>query len=108
GGKGQFGRVAGHIEPLPSDFVGNFEFVDDVVGGVIPRNFIPACEKGFLEAIKEGRLIGFPIVGVRVVLNDGAYHDVDSDELSFKTASIMGFREAYEKAGAAVLEPMMK
>jgi elongation factor G len=108
GGKGQFGRVAGFIEPLPSDSVQTFEFVDDIAGGTIPRNFIPACEKGFQEAIKEGRLIGFPIVGVRVAINDGAYHDVDSDELSFKTASLMGFREAYEKAGAAVLEPIMK
>ncbi len=108
GGKGQFARVAGYIEPLPSDFIGNHEFVDDVVGGVIPRNFIPACEKGFMEAIKEGRLIGFPIVGVRYVIDDGAYHDVDSDELSFRTASLMGFREAYEKAGATVLEPIMK
>ncbi|MBS1960922.1 MAG: elongation factor G [Bdellovibrionales bacterium] len=108
GGKGQFGRVAGFIEPLPSDAAVNYEFVDDIVGGVIPRNFIPACDKGFQEAIKEGRLIGFPIVGVRVTINDGAYHDVDSDELSFRTAAIMGFREAYEKAGAVVLEPMMK
>lgn len=108
GGKGQFGRVAGFIEPLPVDAVNTFEFVDEIVGGVIPRNFIPACEKGFIEAIKEGRLIGFPIVGARVVIDDGAYHDVDSDELSFKTASIMAFREAYEKAGAVVLEPIMK
>jgi elongation factor G len=108
GGKGQFGRVAGFIEPLPSDAAVNYEFVDDIVGGVIPRNFIPACDKGFQEAVKEGRLIGFPIVGVRVTINDGAYHDVDSDELSFRTAAIMGFREAYEKAGAVVLEPMMK
>jgi elongation factor G len=108
GGKGQFGRVAGFVEPLPADTVQTFEFVDDIAGGTIPRNFIPACEKGFQEAVKEGRLIGFPIVGVRVTINDGAYHDVDSDELSFRTASLMGFREAYEKAGAAVLEPIMK
>jgi elongation factor G len=108
GGKGQFARVAGFIEPLPSDFVGTFEFVDEIVGGVIPRNFIPACEKGFIEAIKEGKLIGFPIVGVRVSIDDGAYHDVDSDELSFRTAALMGFREACEKAGPAVLEPIMK
>lgn len=108
GGKGQFGRVSGYIEPLPADAVQTFEFVDEIVGGVIPRNFIPACEKGFVEAVKEGRLIGFPIVGVRVVINDGAYHDVDSDELSFRTASIMGFREAYQEAGAVVLEPIMK
>lgn len=108
GGKGQFGRVAGYVEPLPADAVNNFEFVDEIVGGVIPRNFIPACEKGFVEAVREGRLIGFPVVGVRVVINDGAYHDVDSDELSFRTASIMAFREAYEKAGPSVLEPIMK
>lgn len=108
GGKGQFGRVAGFVEPLPADAAVQYEFVDDIVGGVIPRNFIPACDKGFQEAVKEGRLIGFPIVGVRVTINDGAYHDVDSDELSFRTAAIMGFREAYAKAGAVVLEPMMK
>ena len=108
GGKGQFGRVSGYIEPLPSDATMLYEFVDDIAGGVIPRNFIPACDKGFQEAVKEGRLIGFPIVGVRVTIDDGAYHDVDSDELSFKTAALMGFREAYEKAGPSVLEPIMK
>ena len=108
GGKGQFARVAGFVEPLPADSATQFEFVDDITGGIIPRNFIPACEKGFVEAVKEGRLIGFPVVGVRVTINDGAYHDVDSDELSFRTASIMAFREGYEKAGAAVLEPIMK
>lgn len=108
GGKGQFGRVAGFIEPLPADAVSEYEFVDEITGGVIPRNFIPACDKGFQEAVKEGRLIGFPIVKVRVTINDGAYHDVDSDELSFRTASLMAFRDAYEQAGATVLEPLMK
>ncbi len=108
GGSGQFGRVAGWIEPLPSDAVNTYEFVDEIKGGVIPREFIPACDKGFQEAIKEGRLIGFPIVGVRVTINDGAYHDVDSSEQAFKTAALMAFREAYEKAGPAVLEPIMK
>lgn len=108
GGAGQFGRVAGYIEPLPADAVETFEFVNDIVGGVIPREYIPGCEKGFKTAIEEGRLIGAPIVGVRVVLNDGAYHDVDSSEQAFKTAALMGFREAYEKAGPAVLEPIMK
>jgi elongation factor G len=108
GGSGQFGRVAGYIEPLPADAAVNYEFVDDIVGGSIPREFIPACDKGFQEAIKEGRLIGFPIVGVRAVINDGASHDVDSSEQAFKTATLMGFREAYEKAGATVLEPIMK
>ena len=108
GGAGQFGKVVGYIEPLPSDAVLNYEFVDEIMGGSIPREFIPACDKGFQEAVKEGRLIGFPIVGVRVVLNEGAYHDVDSSEQAFKTASLMAFREAYEKAGPTVLEPMMK
>ena len=108
GGSGQFGRIAGFIEPLPSDSALHYEFVDEIAGGSIPREFIPACDKGFQEAVKEGRLIGFPIVGVRVVINDGASHDVDSSEQAFKTAALMGFREAYEKAGAAVLEPIMK
>jgi elongation factor G len=75
---------------------------------VIPRNFIPAVDKGFKEAIKEGRLIGFPIVGVRCVINDGAYHAVDSSEQAFKTAALMAFREGYERATPVVLEPIMK
>ncbi len=108
GGSGQFGKVVGYIEPLPADAAVTYEFVDDIVGGSIPREFIPACDKGFQEAVKEGRLIGFPIVGVRAVINDGASHDVDSSEQAFKTAALMGFREAYEKAGAVVLEPIMK
>jgi elongation factor G len=108
GGAGQFGKVAGFIEPLPADSALTYEFVDEVVGGSIPREFIPACDKGFQEAIKEGRLIGFPIVGVRATVNDGASHAVDSSEQAFKTASLMGFREAYEKAGPVVLEPIMK
>ncbi len=108
GGSGQFGKVVGFIEPLPADSAVAYEFVDDITGGSIPREFIPACDKGFMEAVKEGRLIGFPIVGVRAVINDGAYHDVDSSEQAFKTASLMAFREAYEKAGATVLEPIMK
>ncbi len=108
GGSGQYGRVAGFIEPLPADAVAQFEFVDEVVGGSIPREFISACEKGFVEAVKEGRLIGFPIVGVRVTIDDGASHAVDSSEQAFKTASLMAFREAYENAGAAILEPIMK
>ena len=108
GGSGQYGRVAGFIEPLPADAASTYEFVDDIVGGSIPREFVPACDKGFQEAVKEGRLIGAPIVGVRVTINDGASHQVDSSEQAFRTASLMGFREAYEKAGASVLEPIMK
>jgi len=108
GGSGQFGKVVGYIEPLPADAAMSYEFVDEITGGSIPREFIPACDKGFQEAVKEGRLIGFPIVGVRIVINDGAYHDVDSSEQAFKTAALMGFREGYERAGAVVLEPIMK
>jgi elongation factor G len=108
GGRGQFAKVGGFIEPLPSDAVEHYEFVDDVVGGVIPREFIPACDKGYREAIKQGSLIGFPVVGVRVTINDGASHAVDSSEQAFKTAALMSFREAYAEAKPTILEPIMK
>ncbi|MFY2557546.1 elongation factor G [Corallococcus terminator] len=108
GGSGQFARVCGYIEPLPADAVQQYEFVDDIVGGAIPREFIPACDKGFAEAVKKGSLIGFPVVGLRVVINDGAFHAVDSSEMAFKTAAIMGFREGYAAAKPIILEPMMK
>jgi elongation factor G len=108
GGSGQFARVCGFLEPLPNDAVEQYEFVNEIVGGSIPREFIPACDKGFQEAIKKGSLIGFPVVGVRCVINDGQYHDVDSSEQAFKTAAIMAFREGYERAKPVVLEPIMK
>jgi elongation factor G len=108
GGSGQYGKVAGYIEPLPADHPTGFEFEDDIVGGSIPREFIPACEKGFREAIKKGPLIGFPIVGVKCVVNDGASHPVDSSEIAFRTASLMGFREAYALAKPTILEPIMR
>ncbi|MEY2720177.1 MAG: hypothetical protein RLZZ273_1543 [Bacteroidota bacterium] len=108
GGSGQFGRVGGYIEPLPADAVNTYEFVDEIVGGVIPREYIPACDKGFKEAVVEGSLIGQPVVGVRVILNDGAQHPVDSSEMAFKTAAIMAFREAYSSAKPTILEPIMK
>ncbi|MFB1481964.1 elongation factor G [Corallococcus sp. RDP092CA] len=108
GGSGQFARVCGYVEPLPADAVQQYEFVDDIVGGSIPREFIPACDKGFQEAVKKGSLIGFPVVGLRVVINDGAFHAVDSSEQAFKTAAIMGFREGYAAAKPVILEPIMK
>ncbi|MHA7632663.1 elongation factor G [Corallococcus sp. M7] len=108
GGSGQFARVCGYVEPLPADAVQQYEFVDDIVGGSIPREFIPACDKGFQEAVKKGSLIGFPVVGLRVVINDGAFHAVDSSEMAFKTAAIMGFREGYAAAKPVILEPIMK
>jgi elongation factor G len=108
GGSGQFARIGGFMEPLPPDSVETYEFVDDVVGGAIPREFIPACDKGFKEGVKKGALIGFPVVGVRVTINDGLSHAVDSSEQAFKTAALMGFREAYVKAKPTILEPIMK
>ncbi|MCG5054769.1 MAG: elongation factor G [Myxococcales bacterium] len=107
GGSGQYGRVAGYIEPLVSESGETYEFADEIVGGVIPREFIPAVDKGFKEAVSKGPLIGFPIVDVRCILNDGQYHPVDSSEIAFRTAAIMGFREAYMKAEPTILEPIM-
>ncbi len=108
GGSGQFARVAGFVEPLPIDAVETYEFVDDIVGGSIPREFIPACDKGFREAVKKGPQVGFPIVGVRCTINDGKHHDVDSSEQAFKTAALMAFREGFTAAKPLVLEPIMK
>jgi elongation factor G len=108
GGSGQFARVNGYMEPLPPDAVETYEFVDEIAGGSIPREFIPACDKGFKEGIKKGNLIGFPVVGVRCVINDGLHHAVDSSEQAFKTAALQGFREAYSGAKPTILEPIMK
>jgi elongation factor G len=107
GGSGQYGKVAGFVEPLPNDHATGYEFVDDIAGGAIPREFIPACDKGFQEAMKKGPLIGFPIVGVRCTINDGQSHPVDSSEIAFRTAALMGLREAYQKAKPTILEPLM-
>jgi elongation factor G len=108
GGSGQFARVNGTMEPLPDDAVEIYEFVDEIVGGSIPKEFIPACDKGFREGIKKGALIGFPVVGVRCTINDGLAHAVDSSEQAFRTAALMGFRESYNAAKPTILEPIMK
>ncbi|MGC4094792.1 MAG: elongation factor G [Polyangiaceae bacterium] len=108
GGSGQFARVNGYMEPLPADAVETYEFVDEIVGGSIPKEFIPACDKGFKEGVKRGQLIGFPVVGVRCVVNDGLHHAVDSSEQAFRTAALMGFRDAYPGAKPTILEPIMK
>jgi len=108
GGSGQYARVNGYIEPLPADAVETYEFVDETTGGSIPKEFIPACDKGFKEGVKKGNLIGFPVVGVRCVVNDGNSHAVDSSDQAFKTAAWMGFREAYSRAKPTILEPIMK
>lgn len=105
GGSGQFGRVAGFIEPIAEQ---DYEFVDQIKGGAIPSEFIPSCDKGFKAAVKKGTLIGFPIVGVRITINDGQTHPVDSSDMAFQSAAIGAFREAYKKASPIVLEPIMK
>jgi elongation factor G len=108
GGSGQYAKLGGFIEPLPADHATGYEFVDEIVGGAIPREFIPACDKGFREAVKKGSLIGFPIVGVKCTINDGASHPVDSSEMAFKIAALQAFREAYAAAKPTILEPIMR
>ena len=105
GGRGQFGDAWLKVEPLPRG--AGFEFVDDIVGGVVPRQYIPAVEKGVREALNEGILAGFPIVDVKVTLYDGSYHEVDSSEMAFKIAASMGFKAALAKAKPVILEPIM-
>lgn len=108
GGSGQFARVAGYIEPIPAEENKDYEFVDKIVGGVISREYIPGCDKGFNEQLHEGFLIGQPMVNVRVILNDGATHAVDSSEMAFKLAAKAALRETFSKAKPIILEPIMK
>ncbi|KAG0049184.1 Elongation factor G, mitochondrial [Gryganskiella cystojenkinii] len=109
GGAGQYGRVQGFIEPAEIDEDGKDAFFESrVVGGNIPTNYIPACEKGFREGMQKGFLIGHPITGVRMVLEDGAAHAVDSSELAFKIATMNAFKDAYMKANPVIMEPIMK
>jgi elongation factor G len=105
GGSGQYGKVGGYVEPFPD---GEFEFVNDIFGGSIPSEFIPSVEKGFRSMIKKGRLIGFPVTNFRVVINDGAAHAVDSSDNAFQAAARGAFREVYDRAKPAILEPIMK
>jgi len=105
GGRGQFGDTWLKVEPLPPGK--GFEFVDQIVGGAIPRNYIPAVEKGVREAMAAGYLAGYQMVDVRVTLYDGSYHDVDSSDMAFKIAASMGFKNAVEKAKPVLLEPIM-
>ena len=106
GGRGQYGHVFLRIEPLPA--TSGFEFVNDIKGGVVPKEYIPAVEKGCKEALQSGVLAGYPVEDVKVTLFDGSYHEVDSSEMAFKLAASMGFKEGARKAGAVILEPMMK
>jgi elongation factor G len=105
GGAGQFGRVGGFIEPIDDK---DYEFVDEIKGGAIPREYIPSCDKGFRACLDKGTIIGFPIVGIKVTINDGASHPVDSSDIAFQQAAIGAFRHAYPKADPVILEPIMK
>ncbi|WP_086233968.1 elongation factor G [Campylobacter devanensis] len=106
GGRGQYGHVFLRLEPLEPG--SGFEFVNDIKGGVVPKEYIPAVEKGCNEALQSGVLAGYPVEDVKVTLFDGSYHEVDSSEMAFKLAASMGFKEGAKKAGAVILEPMMK
>lgn len=105
GGSGQFGRVAGYMEPLEE---GEYEFVDEIVGGAIPREYIPACDKGFQASMEKGVLIGAQITGIRCVINDGNSHSVDSSDMAFQQAAKGAFKQGYQKAGPVIMEPIMK
>lgn len=105
GGSGQYARVAGRMEPLEDK---DYEFESQIKGGVIPTEYIPSCDKGFQAALDKGSLIGHPIVGVKMIINDGQYHPVDSSDQAFQTAGRAAFREAYMKAKPIILEPIMK
>jgi elongation factor G len=105
GGHGQFGDCKIKVEPLPRG--ADFEFVDDIFGGAIPRQFVPAVEKGIQDARTRGYLAGYPMVDFRVTVYDGSYHDVDSNELSFKLAGSLAFKDAMTRARPTILEPIM-
>ena len=107
GGSGQYAKIGGYMEPLPPDAVENYEFVNSVVGGVIPKEYIPACDKGFQEALKKGMLIEAPVVSVRCCVNDGNYHPVDSSEMAFRIAAQSAIRETYMSCAPVILEPIM-
>src|SRR6202007_2400525 len=104
GGRGQYGHAVITLEPDPGK---GYEFVDAIKGGVIPREFIPAVDKGIQETLKAGVLAGYPVVDVKVTLTFGSYHDVDSNENAFRMAGSMSFKDARRKAKPVLLEPMM-
>jgi elongation factor G len=104
GGSGQFGRVAGYIEPFED---GDYEFVDEIKGGLIPKEYVASVDKGIRIAMEKGPVIGFPIVGVRAALNDGSTHPVDSSDMAFQAAGFGAFREVYRQTKPRILEPVM-
>ncbi len=108
GGSGQYAGVTGMIEPLAEDHENGFEFVNQIFGGAIPSEHIPACEKGFKDVMSKGPLAAFPMVGVKVTLNDGKYHDVDSSDLAYQLAARTAMRDAVKKSSPVLMEPVMK
>ncbi len=106
GGRGQYGHVYLRIEPMEAGE--GYEFVNSIVGGAIPKEYIPAVDRGIQEQMENGVIAGYPVVDVRVTLYDGSYHDVDSSEMAFKIAGSLGFREGAAKAKPVLLEPIMK
>jgi elongation factor G len=107
GGSGQYAHIVGKLLPIESDSEDSFEFEDKVIGGRIPKQFIPAIEKGFRDSLGKGPVAEFPVVGTKIILDDGSYHDVDSSEKSFYTCAQACFRENFQKAGPTLLEPIM-
>jgi elongation factor G len=108
GGSGQFAHIKGKLEVLPEDAPEPFEFESVVVGGRIPREYIPSVEKGFRDSLHKGPVAGFPIVGVKGILEDGSYHEVDSSDMAFQTAGRNCFRETFLATKPVLLEPIMK
>ena len=108
GGRGKFADIIVRIEPVDEGFEGSLQFVDEVKGGNVPKEFIPAVQKGFQSAMKNGVLAGYPIEQLKVTLIDGSFHPVDSDQLSFELCAIQAFKKGCEKAGPVLLEPVMK
>ena len=108
GGRGKFADIIVRVEPVDEGFEGNLQFVDEVKGGNIPKEFIPSIQKGFVTAMKNGVLAGYPVEQLKVTVIDGSFHPVDSDQLSFELCAIQAFKKASEKAGPVLLEPIMK
>jgi elongation factor G len=108
GGRGQYGHVVVRFEPIPYDKGKHFEFVNNIVGGTIPKEYIPAIEQGIREAMETGYVAGYPMIGVRAVLIDGSYHEVDSSEIAFKIAASLAFKNAMKDCEPVLLEPVMR
>lgn len=108
GGAGQFAHIVGRFEPLPPDAPEDFEFEEKVVGGRVPKQYIPSVEKGFRDSIVKGTIAGYPVVGLKIILEDGSYHEVDSSDRAFQTCARDCFRETFKRTKPALLEPIMK